>query len=131
MKGKKVEKCSKKQKKFKKGAKKLKIQEIKMYIEFAITIMISITALILLLKMIVKKRDKNKNGKIETEEIDEADMQFCKELLKESIKTIAIGLNKQGGLNSQQINKMMLNEIKQSKTLIEETIKGVNQNEKN
>lgn len=109
----------------------MKIPQIKEYIEFAITIVIAITALILLLKMLIKKRDKNGNGKIEAEEIDEADMQFCKELLKESIKTIAIGLNKQGGLNSQQINKMLLNEIKQSKTLIEETIKGVTNNEKN
>lgn len=122
---------SKKTKKWKKGARELKIPQIKEYIEFAITILIAITALILLLKMIIKKRDKNKNGKVDAEEIDEADMQFCKELLKESIKTIAIGLNKQGGLNSQQINKLMLNEIKQSKTLIDETIKGVKNNEKN
>ncbi len=109
----------------------MKIPQIKEYIEFAITIVIAITALILLLKMIIKKRDKNRNGKIDTDEIDEADMQFCKELLKESIKTIAIGLNKQGGLNSKQINELMLNEIKQSKTLIDETIKGVKNNEKN
>ena len=108
----------------------MKIQQIRTYIEFAITVIIAITALILLLKMLIKKRDKNDNGKIDAEEINDADMEFCKELLKESIKTIAIGLNKQGGLNSQQINKIMLNEIKQSKTLIDETIKGVNQNEK-
>ena len=74
--------------------------------------MIAITALILLLKMLIKKRDKNGNGKIDAEEITDADMQFCKELLKESIKTIALGLNKQGGLNSKQINELMLNEIK-------------------
>ena len=109
----------------------MKIQQIKEYIEFAITIIIAMTALILLLKMIIKKRDKNGNGKIDAEEIDDADMQFCKELLNESIKTIAIGLNKQGGLNSQQISKLMLNQIKQSKTLIDETIKGVKNNEKN
>ena len=109
----------------------MKIQQIKTYIEFAITIVIAITALILLLKMLIKKRDKNGNGKIEADEIDEADMQFCKELLKESIKTIALGLNKQGGLSSKQINELMLNEIKKSKTLIDETIKGVKDNEKN
>ena len=121
---------SKTTKKWKKGVKELKIPQIKEYIEFAITIMISITALILLLKMLIKKRDKNNNGKVDAEEITDADMQFCKELLKESIKTIAIGLNKQGGLNSKQINELMLNEIKKSKTLIDETIKGGNQNEK-
>lgn len=122
-------KISKKTKKWKKGAKELKIQQIRMYIEFAITVIIAITAITLLLKMLIKKRDKNGNGKIDAEEITDADMQFCKELLKESIKTIAIGLNKQGGLSSKQINELMLNEIKQSKTLIDETIKGV-KNEK-
>ena len=124
-------KISKTTKKWKKGAKKLKIPQIKEYIEFAITIIISITALMLLLKMIIKKRDKNRNGKIDAEEITDADMEFCKELLKESIKTIALGLNKQDGLNSKQINQLMLNEIKKSKTLIDETIKGVKNNEKN
>ena len=109
----------------------MKIQEIKTYIEFAITIIIAMTALILLLKMLIKKSDKNGNGKIEAEEINEADLQFCKELLAESIKTIALGLNKQGGLSSKQINQLMINEIKKSKTLIDETIKGVNGNEKN
>ena len=131
MKGEDVIESSKKLKKWKKGAKELKIPQIKEYIEFAITIIIAITALILLLKMLIKKRDKNGNGKLDAEEIDDADMQFCKELLKESIKTIAIGLNKQGGLDSQQINKLMINEIKKSKTLIDETIKGVTNNEKN
>ena len=99
------------------------IGQIKTIVEFGITIVVGIIALILLLKMVFKKLDKNKNGKIETEEISEADLEFCKELLKESIKTIALGLYQNGGLNSKQINSMMLKELKNSKDLIDETIK--------
>ena len=107
-----------------------KLAQVKNLIEFGITIILGIIALILLLKLIFKKLDKNKNGKIEKEEITDADIQFCKELLKESIKTIAIGLYKQGGLNTKQISNMMLNEVKKSKNLIEETIeKETNKNE--
>lgn len=109
------------------------ITNIKGYIEFAITIIVAITALILLLKMLFKKLDKNNNGKIEKEEITQADIEFCKELLKESIKTIALGMYKQGRMTSQQINTMMIKEIKNSKNLIEETIKKEKEknNEKN
>ena len=99
------------------------ITNIKEYIEFGITIIVAITALILLGKMLFKKLDKNNNGKIEKEEITEADIQYCKELLKESIKTIALGMYKQGGMTSEQINTMMIKEIKNSKNIIEETIK--------
>lgn len=107
------------------------ITNIKEYIEFGITIIVAITALILLLKMLFKKLDKNNNGKIEKEEITEADYEFCKELLKESIKTIALGMHKQGGMNSQQINSIMIREIKNSKNLIEETIKKEKEKENN
>lgn len=110
------------------------ITNIKGYIEFGITIIVAITALILLLKMLFKKIDKNNNGKIEKEEITEADVEFCKELLKESIKTIALGMHKQGNMTSEQINTMMIKEIKNSKNLIDETIKKEKEkknNEKN
>lgn len=107
------------------------ITNIKGIIEFGITIIIGITALILLLRMLFKKVDKNNNGKIEQEEITDADIQFCKELLKESIKTIALGMYKQGGMNSKQVNSMMLKEVKNSKTLIEETIKKEEEKNKN
>lgn len=107
------------------------ITNIKGYIEFGITIILAITALILLLKMLFKKIDKNNNGKIEKEEITDADIEFCKELLKESIKTIALGMYKQSGMNSKQVNEMMLKEIKNSKNLIEETIKKEEEKNKN
>ena len=107
------------------------ITNIKGYIEFAITIILAITALILLLKMLFKKIDKNNNGKIEKEEISDADIEFCKELLKESIKTIALGMYKQGGMTSKQVNEMMLKEIKNSKNIIEETIKKEEEKNKN
>lgn len=107
------------------------IEQIKPIIEFAITIMLAIITFVLLMKMLFKKIDKNKNGKIEPEEITDADIEFCKELLKESIKTIAIGMYQQGGMNSKQINSMMLKEIKNSKNLIEETIKKEEERNKN
>ena len=107
------------------------IAQIKPIIEFAITIMLAIITFVLLMKMLFKKIDKNKNGKIETEEITDADIEFCKELLKESIKTIALGMYQQGGMNSKQINSMMLKEIKNSKNLIEETIKKEEEKNKN
>lgn len=100
-----------------------KLTQIKSIIEFGIAVILGIIALTLLVKMLLKKADKNNNGKIEQEEITDADIQFCKELLKESIKTIALGMYKQGGMNSKQVNSMMLKEIKNSKNIIEETIK--------
>lgn len=107
------------------------ITHIKGILEFGITIILGITALILLIKMLFKKVDKNNNGKIEQEEITDADIEFCKELLKESIKTIALGMYKQGGMNSKQVNSMMLKEVKNSKNLIEETIKKEEEKNKN
>ena len=106
---------------------------IKNIIEFAVSVVIAISALILLIRLLFKKVDKNNNGKIEQEEITTADMEFCKALLKESIKTIALGMYQQGGMTSKQVNEMILKEIKNSKTLIEETIKQEEKkgNEKN
>lgn len=101
----------------------INLDMIKLIIEIASTLIITITSVIILIKLIFKKFDKNKNGKIEIEEISEADLEFCKELLKESIKTIAIGLHKQGGLNVNQINNLMIKEVKNAKDLIEKTIK--------
>lgn len=107
------------------------ITNIKGIIEFGITIVLGIIALILLTKMLFKRADKNNNGKIEQEEITDADIQFCKELLKESIKTIALGMYKQGGMSSKQVNSMMLKEIKNSKNIIEETIQKEEEKNKN
>ena len=108
-----------------------KLTNIKGLIEFGITIILGLAALILLIKMLFKKADKNNNGKIEKEEITDADIEFCKELLKESIKTIALGMYQQGGMNSKQVNAMMLKEVKNSKKLIEETIKKEEEKNKN
>ena len=107
------------------------IEQIKPIIEFAITIMLAIITLILLIKMLFKKIDKNKNGKIEQEEITDADIEFCKELLKESIKTIAVGIYQQSGLTSKQINNLLLSEIKKAKNIIDETIKIEKEKENN
>ena len=47
------------------------LSTIKIWIELAGAIILAITCLIILLKIIFKKLDKNKNGKIEAEEIIE------------------------------------------------------------
>lgn len=99
------------------------INQIKDYFQLIMAVILTITSIILLIKLFIKKVDKNGNGKIEKNEITDADLQFCKELLKESIKTIAIGLYQQSGMTSKQINNLMYDEIKKSKNLIEETIK--------
>lgn len=109
------------------------IVKIKSYLELAGAITLLIASLIIIFKMLFKKIDKNKNGKIEKEEITEADMQFIKNLMQESIKTIASGIFKNSGLNNKQTYNFMLNEIKNSKNIIEKTIKEEekNENEKN
>ena len=110
------------------------LANIKFIIEFIIAIILGISAIIILFKVIFNKFDKNKNGKIEKEELTDADIQFCKELLKESIKTIATGIYQQIGLTSKQINNMLLSEVKKAKNIIDETIKiekGKENNEKN
>ena len=105
------------------------LANIKFSIEFIIAILLGISAIIILFKIIFNKFDKNKNGKIEKEELTTADIEFCKELLKESIKTIAIGIYQQSRLSSKQINNMLLSEVKKAKNIIDETIK--NEKEKN
>ena len=73
------------------------IQNIKTYAECIGAVILTIVAIIILIKIFIKKSDKNENGKIEKEELNEADIKFCGELLKDSIMTIAKGLSKQGG----------------------------------
>ena len=107
------------------------LAHIKFIIEFMIAIILGISAIIILFKIIFNKFDKNKNGKIENEELTTADIEFCKELLKESIKTIAIGIYQQSGLTSKQINNMLLSEVKKAKNIIDETIKIQKEKENN
>lgn len=107
------------------------LANIKFIIEFIIAITLGLSTIIILFKIIFNKFDKNKNGKIEKEELTTADIEFCKELLKESIKTIAIGIYQQSGLNSKQINNMLLSEVKKAKNIIDETIKIEKEKENN
>ena len=107
------------------------LAHIKFIIEFIIAVTLGLSAIIILFKIIFNKFDKNKNGKIEKEELTTADIEFCKELLKESIKTIAIGIYQQSGLTSKQINNMLLSEVKKAKNIIDETIKIEKEKEKN
>ena len=51
--------------------------------------------------------------------------------IKESIKTIAIGIYQQSGLTSKQINNMLLSEVKKAKNIIDETIKIEKEKENN
>ena len=107
------------------------LANIKFIIEFIIAIILGISAIIILFKIIFNKFDKNNNGKIEKEELTTADIEFCKDLLKESIKTIAIGIYQQSGLSSKQINNMLLSEVKKAKNIIDETVKNEKEKENN
>lgn len=106
------------------------IEKIKPYIELAIMILIGISALILFIKLLVKKVDKNNNGKIEKEEITDADMQFLKEMLKESIATIATGMLNLNGITGKQAYNLLLNETKKNKTIFDELEKKEKEKEK-
>ena len=107
------------------------LTQIKFIFEFIIALALAISATIILFKIMFNKLDKNKNGKVEKEEITNADIEFCKELLKESIKTIATGMYLQSGLTSKQINNMLLSEVKKAKNIIDETIKIEKEKENN
>ena len=107
------------------------LAHIKFIIEFIIALTLGLSAIIILFKILFNKFDKNKNGKIEKEELTTADIEFCKELLKESIKTITLGIYQQSGLNSKQINNMLLSEVKKAKNIIDETIKIEKEKENN
>ena len=98
------------------------LSTIKIWIELAGAIILAITCLIILLKIIFKKLDKNKNGKIEAEEINDGDIDFCKDLLKESVKIIASGIAKNSGMTGKQAYNFTLSEIKKAKNVFEETI---------
>lgn len=108
------------------------LSKIKIYAEVIGAVILVIVALVLLFKMLHKKIDKNGNGKIEPEEITDADIKFAKEILIESIKTIALGMHNIG-VPDKDIFGMILDQAKKSKILIEETIKESknNENEKN
>ena len=94
------------------------IEEIKIYLELGIMGIIAITSIVLLFKMLFKKMDKNNNGKIEKEEINEADLKFLKEMLKESITTIANGMFALQGISGKYAYNLMLNELKQNKNTL-------------
>lgn len=98
----------------------MNINDIKQYIEITIMLIIGIASLILLIKILLKKVDKNKNGKIEKEEINNADLQFLKEMLKESFITIATGLSNMGGITGKKSYNLILTELKNNKAIFEE-----------
>ena len=97
----------------------MKIEDLKNYLELAGALIIGIVALILLIKMLFKRVDKNGNGKIEKEEVTDADLEFTKQMLKESIQTIATGMLTIGGMTSKNAYSMLLNEAKKSKEIFE------------
>jgi len=98
------------------------ISNIKFWVEIIGAICLMIATIILLIKMLTKKIDKNKDGKIDKEEITNEDIEFCKELLKDSLKVIATGLAKQAGLSAKQAYNLTLEEVKKSKTIFEKEI---------
>lgn len=102
-------------------------EQIKTYLELAIMAIIAVCSLVLLIKMIWKKADKNNDGKIEKDEITDADMQFVKEMLKESIKTIATGMLNLNGLTGKKAYNLLLNETKKNKTIFDELEKEENE----
>ena len=112
------------------------MENILIYIQIAGAGIFTIAMIIFSIKLLIKKVDKNKNGKIENEEISDADMQFTKEMLKESIKTIASGILNLSGITGKNAYNMLYNQVKASKKIFEEVekekskTKGVNQNEK-
>ena len=98
----------------------MNLEKIKNYLELAIMIIVAICSIILMCKLIIKKIDKNENGKIEKDEITDADMQFLKEMLKESISTIATGMMNLNGITGKKAYNLLLNETKKNKAIFEE-----------
>ena len=98
------------------------ISNFKFWVEIIGAVCLMIATIILLVKMLTKKIDKNKDGKIDKEEITNEDIEFCKELLKDSLKVIATGLAKQAGLSAKQAYNLTLEEVKKSKTIFEKEI---------
>lgn len=96
------------------------MENVLIYIQIVGAGIFAIAMTILLIKMLIKKVDKNKDGKIENEEISDADLKFTKEMLKESIKTIASGLMNLSGITGKNAYNMLYSQIKQSKKIFEE-----------
>lgn len=96
------------------------MENILIYIQIAGAAIFAIAMIVFLIKMFIKKADKNKNGKIESEEISEADLQFTKEMIKESIKTIASGLLNLSGITGKNAYNMLYSQVKASKKIFEE-----------
>lgn len=96
------------------------MENILIYIQIAGAGIFAIAMIVFLIKMFIKKADKNKNGKIESEEISEADLQFTKEMIKESIKTIASGLLNLSGITGKNAYNMLYSQVKASKKIFEE-----------
>lgn len=103
------------------------ISKIKTYGELIIMGIIALCSVILLIKLLIKKVDKNNDGKIEKEEITDADMQFIKEMLKESIATIASGMLNLNGITGKRAYNLLLNETKKNKAIFDEIEKKENE----
>ena len=103
------------------------LETIITYAQVIGSIIIAITAFIILIQILFKKLDKNKNGKIENEEISSADLEFLKNMLKESFKTIANGLIDSNNITGKQAYNLIFTNLKQNKKTIE-NIKKENKN---
>lgn len=103
------------------------LETIITYAQVIGSIIIAITAFIILIQILFKKLDKNKNGKIENEEIQPADLEFLKNMLKESFKTIANGLIDANDITGKKAYNLIFTNLKQNKKTIE-NIKKENKN---
>ena len=110
------------------------LELISKYAQVIGSVIIGITALILLIQLIFKKFDKNRNGIIENEEISKEDLEFLKEMLKESFKTIANGLIKENNISGKTAYNLIFENLKRNKNTIKklekESEKNVSQNNK-
>lgn len=94
------------------------------YLKIAMYIILMISAIVLLWKIIFNKADKNKNGKLDKEEIDSSNVAYVMSFLMDTLKIITKGIVNDVGCKVVTAEKLIEKALKnQDSQKIEKEIK--------
>jgi len=94
------------------------------YLKIAMYIILMISAVVLLIKILYNKADKNKNGKLDKEEIESSNLAYVMSFLMDTLKMITKGIVNDIGCKVVTAEKLIAKALKnQDSNKIEKEIK--------
>ena len=108
------------------------MNNLEMYLKIIAYVLIVISGVILLFKLLFNKADKNKNGKIDKEEIESSNLAYVMSFLIDTLKIITKGIVNDTGCKVATAEKLIAKALKNqdSKKIEKEIVDEFNNQEK-